>query len=262
MVNLLIYGSDEFFRVGEGNLMQMVSWPGVVDDIEDKVVCPVCHGSRLREETNFFKIDGKTIAEVSAMEISALHAWLGQLSGKLSGRAAAVSHDILKELHDRVGFLMNVGLEYLTLDRATGSLSGGESQRIRLATQIGSRLVNVIYILDEPSIGLHQRDNHKLLSSLRELRDEGNTVIVVEHDEATMRAADYLVDVGPGAGIQGGRIVYAGPVPGEASGEAGTPPSGVRPSGSPHHPFGTVPPLSNRGCYVPQGGYHPQPPLS
>ncbi|MBR4788144.1 MAG: excinuclease ABC subunit UvrA [Bacteroidales bacterium] len=249
VVNLLIYGSDEFFRVGEGNLMQMVSWPGVVDDIEDKVVCPVCHGSRLREETNFFKIDGKTIAEVSAMEISALHAWLGQLSGKLSGRAAAVSHDILKELHDRVGFLMNVGLEYLTLDRATGSLSGGESQRIRLATQIGSRLVNVIYILDEPSIGLHQRDNHKLLSSLRELRDEGNTVIVVEHDEATMRAADYLVDVGPGAGIQGGRIVYAGPVPGEA----GTPPSGVRPSGSPHHPFGTVPPLSNRGCYVPQG---------
>ncbi len=215
VVNLLIYGSDEFFRVGEGNLMQMVSWPGVVDDIEDKVVCPVCHGSRLREETNFFKIDGKTIAEVSAMEISALHAWLGQLAGKLSGRAAAVSHDILKELHDRVGFLINVGLEYLTLDRATGSLSGGESQRIRLATQIGSRLVNVIYILDEPSIGLHQRDNHKLLASLKELRDEGNTVIVVEHDEATMRAADYLVDVGPGAGIQGGRIVYSGPVPAE-----------------------------------------------
>ena len=225
-VNLLIYGSDEFFRVGEGNLMQMVSWPGVVDDVEDMVVCPVCHGSRLREETNFFKIDGKTIAEVSAMEISALHAWLGHLEERLSGRAAAVSHDILKELHDRVSFLMNVGLEYLTLDRATGSLSGGESQRIRLATQIGSRLVNVIYILDEPSIGLHQRDNHKLLSSLKELRDEGNTVIVVEHDEATMRAADYLVDVGPGAGIQGGRIVYAGPVPGEASGEAGTLPEG------------------------------------
>ena len=229
VVNLLIYGSDEFFRVGEGNLMQMVSWPGVVDDIEDKVVCPVCHGSRLREETNFFKIDGKTIAEVSAMEISALHAWLGQLAGKLSGRAAAVSHDILKELHDRVGFLINVGLEYLTLDRATGSLSGGESQRIRLATQIGSRLVNVIYILDEPSIGLHQRDNHKLLASLKELRDEGNTVIVVEHDEATMRAADYLVDVGPGAGIQGGRIVYAGPVPGET---AGTPPEGRNTRGS------------------------------
>ena len=215
VVNLLIYGSDEFFRVGEGNLMQMVSWPGVVDDVEDKVVCPVCHGSRLREETNYFKIDGKTIAEVSAMEISDLHAWLGQLPDKLSGRAAAVSHDILRELHDRVGFLMNVGLEYLTLARSTGSLSGGESQRIRLATQIGSRLVNVIYILDEPSIGLHQRDNHKLLSSLRQLRDEGNTVIVVEHDEATMRAADFLVDVGPGAGLRGGRIVYAGPVPAE-----------------------------------------------
>mgnify|MGYP002852582193 FL=1 len=224
-VNLLIYGSDEFFRVGEGSLMQMVSWPGVLDDIEDKVVCPVCHGTRLREETNFFKIDGKTIAEVSAMEISALHAWIGQLGGRLSGRAAAVSRDILKELHDRVGFLVDVGLEYLTLDRATLSLSGGESQRIRLATQIGSRLVNVIYILDEPSIGLHQRDNHKLLGSLKELRDEGNTVIVVEHDEATMRAADYLVDVGPGAGLEGGRIVYAG----------------------------TVPPLSDRGCCVPQG---------
>ena len=235
VVNLLIYGSDEFFRVGEGNLMQMVSWPGVVDDVEDKVVCPVCHGSRLREETNFFKIDGKTIAEVSAMEISALHAWLGQLESKLSGRAAAVSRDILKELHDRVGFLMDVGLEYLTLDRATGSLSGGESQRIRLATQIGSRLVNVIYILDEPSIGLHQRDNYKLLASLKELRDEGNTVIVVEHDEATMRAADYLVDVGPGAGIQGGHIVYAGPVPetaGTGFGEGGTPSEGRNTRGS------------------------------
>ncbi|MCR5759739.1 MAG: excinuclease ABC subunit UvrA [Bacteroidales bacterium] len=235
VVNLLIYGSDEFFRVGEGNLMQMVSWPGVVDDVEDKVVCPVCHGSRLREETNYFKIDGKTIAEVSAMEISDLHAWLGQLPDKLSGRAAAVSHDILRELHDRVGFLMNVGLEYLTLARSTGSLSGGESQRIRLATQIGSRLVNVIYILDEPSIGLHQRDNHKLLSSLRQLRDEGNTVIVVEHDEATMRAADFLVDVGPGAGLRGGRIVYAGPVPEEAGtgfGEGGTPPEGRNTRGS------------------------------
>lgn len=209
VVNLLIYGSDEFFRVGEGNLSQMVNWPGILDDIDEEIVCPVCHGTRLREETNCFRIEGKTIAEVSAMEISQLQQWLSGLN--LTGRAAAVSRDILKELRDRVGFLVDVGLQYLTLDRATGSLSGGESQRIRLATQIGSRLVNVIYILDEPSIGLHQRDNYKLLGSLCHLRDEGNTVIVVEHDEATMRAADYLVDVGPGAGRLGGKIVYSGP---------------------------------------------------
>ena len=211
VVTLLIYGSDEFFRIGEGNLSQMVNWPGVVDHIEDKVVCPVCHGTRLREETNCFKIDGKTIAEVSAMEISELHEWLGTLPGKLSHRAGTIARDILKELRDRVSFLMDVGLEYLSLDRATGSLSGGEGQRIRLATQIGSRLVNVIYILDEPSIGLHQRDNIKLINSLKELRDEGNTVIVVEHDDATMRAADWLTDVGPGAGLEGGRIMYNGP---------------------------------------------------
>ena len=211
VVSLLIYGSDEFFRVGEGNLSQMVNWPGIVDHIEDKIVCPVCHGTRLKEETNCFKIDGKTIAEVSAMEISELRQWLGQLDGKLSKRAGTIARDILKELRDRVGFLMDVGLDYLTLDRATGSLSGGEGQRIRLATQIGSRLVNVIYILDEPSIGLHQRDNIKLINSLKELRDEGNTVLVVEHDEATMRAADWLTDVGPGAGAEGGHIVYNGP---------------------------------------------------
>ena len=214
VVSLLIYGSDEFFRVGEGNLSQMVNWPGIVDHIEDKVVCPVCHGTRLREETNCFKIDGKTIAEVSAMEISELHAWLETLPDKLSHMAGTIARDILKELCDRVSFLMDVGLEYLSLDRATGTLSGGEGQRIRLATQIGSRLVNVIYILDEPSIGLHQRDNIKLINSLKELRDEGNTVLVVEHDEATMRAADWLVDVGPGAGEEGGCIVYNGPTDG------------------------------------------------
>jgi len=213
VISLLIYGSDEFFRIGDGNLSQMVNWPGIVDNIEDKVVCPVCGGSRLKEETNCFKIDGKTITDVSRMEISELQTWLSGLGGKLSHRAGAVARDILKELSDRVSFLVNVGLEYLTLDRATGSLSGGESQRIRLATQIGSRLVNVIYILDEPSIGLHQRDNHKLLGSLKDLRDEGNTVIVVEHDEETMRSADWLTDVGPGAGELGGEIVYNGPVP-------------------------------------------------
>ena len=189
----------------------MVTWPGVVDDIDEKVVCPVCHGTRLREETNCFKIDGRTIAEVSAMEMTELKAWVDSLEGKLSGKAAAVAHDVLKELSDRVQFLLDVGLEYLTLDRPTASLSGGESQRIRLATQIGSRLVNVIYILDEPSIGLHQKDNRKLLASIRKLRDEGNTVIVVEHDEETMLAADWIVDIGPGAGEKGGELCYCGP---------------------------------------------------
>ena len=210
-LTLLVFGSDELFRVGEGNMSEMVCWPGVVDDVEDKIVCPVCHGTRLREETTYFRIDGKTISEVCAMEISQLQKWIDSLSDRLSGRAAAVAHDILKELRDRVDFLMGVGLEYLTLDRATASLSGGESQRIRLATQIGSKLVNVIYILDEPSIGLHQRDNRRLLGSLARLRDEGNTVIVVEHDQETMYAADWIVDVGPGAGAAGGQICYNGP---------------------------------------------------
>lgn len=212
VISLLVYGSDEYFRVGEGNFSEMTTWSGVVDDIEDKVTCPVCGGSRLNPETNCFKIDGKTITEVSNMEISELKLWFDSLPGKLTGRSAVVAHDILKELSERVAFLIDVGLEYLTLNRATASLSGGESQRIRLATQIGSRLVNVIYILDEPSIGLHQKDNRKLISSLQKLRDEGNTVIVVEHDEETMRSADWIVDVGPGAGINGGHICYSGPV--------------------------------------------------
>ena len=248
-VNLLIYGSDEFFRVGEGSLSQMVAWPGVLDDIDETVVCPVCEGSRLRPETNCFRIAGKTISEVSAMEISELQRWLQGLN--LTGRSAAVARDILKELRDRVGFLIDVGLEYLTLDRATGSLSGGESQRIRLATQIGSRLVNVIYILDEPSIGLHQRDNYKLLGSLRHLRDEGNTVIVVEHDEATMRSADWLVDVGPGAGAEGGRIVYSGPAPGAAEGNS---PFGSSPSGLTPPPLRGGPPASVPRVARPSGG--------
>ena len=210
-VTLLIYGSDEFYRVGEGAQTEMVNWEGVTGDVEDKVVCPVCHGTRLGAHTKCFRIDGKDIAEVCAMEISDLAAWLDSLPGKLGKRENAIARDILKELSDRVRFLRDVGLDYLSLDRPTASLSGGEGQRIRLATQIGSKLVNVIYILDEPSIGLHQRDNRKLLDSLKKLRDEGNTVIVVEHDEETMRAADWIVDVGPGAGEQGGRICYSGP---------------------------------------------------
>ncbi|MBQ4191741.1 MAG: excinuclease ABC subunit UvrA [Bacteroidales bacterium] len=211
-VSLLVFGSDELFRIGDGSDSEMVGWDGVVEDIDDKVVCPVCHGTRLNENTNYFKIDGKTIAEVSAMEISELKTWLASLPEKFSAKEKAIARDILKELTDRVDFLVDVGLEYLSLDRPTGSLSGGESQRIRLATQIGSKLVNVIYILDEPSIGLHQRDNRKLIASLKKLRDEGNTVIVVEHDLETMLSADWLIDVGPGPGEDGGRICYSGPV--------------------------------------------------
>ena len=210
-VTLVIYGSDEFFRAGEGALSEMVNWPGVVGDIEDKVVCPVCHGTRLNENARCFRIDGKDISQVSAMEISELAVWIDSLPSRLDARQNAIARDIIRELHDRVHFLLDVGLDYLSLDRPSATLSGGEGQRIRLATQIGSRLVNVIYILDEPSIGLHQRDNLKLIASLKKLRDEHNTVIVVEHDEETIKSADWIVDVGPGAGGNGGEICYSGP---------------------------------------------------
>lgn len=209
----IIYGSEDLLRVGEGINASMELFPGIVADVEDKVVCPVCGGTRLKKEASYFKIDGKTISELSEMEISQLQAWLAGLEGKLGKRERLVARDILRELRDRVGFLVDVGLEYLSLGRATASLSGGESQRIRLATQIGSKLVNVLYILDEPSIGLHQRDNRKLIASLKRLRDEGNSVMVVEHDAETMLAADWLVDVGPGAGEAGGEICYNGPLP-------------------------------------------------
>ena len=211
VVSLLIYGSDEFFRIGDGAMAEMVNWPGVVGDIEDKVVCPVCHGTRLNEQTRCFRIDGKDISQVCAMEISALSDWLKSLPGKLGAKENAIARDIIRELGDRVQFLLDVGLDYLSLDRPSATLSGGEGQRIRLATQIGSKLVNVIYILDEPSIGLHQRDNRKLIASLKKLRDEGNTVIVVEHDEETVNSADWTVEVGPGAGENGGHICYSGP---------------------------------------------------
>jgi len=210
-LSLLIYGSDEFFRIGDGALSEMVCWGGVIEDVEEKIVCPVCHGSRLKQEARCFKIDGRDITDVCAMEITELSSWLDSLPGKLSGRESAIARDILKELSERVSFLLDVGLGYLSLDRPTTTLSGGESQRIRLATQIGSKLVNVVYILDEPSIGLHQSDNTKLLASLKHLRDEGNTVVVVEHDEETINAADWVVEVGPGAGDLGGSIIYSGP---------------------------------------------------
>ena len=211
VVSLIVFGSDELFRVGEGTSTEMVSFPGIVEDINEKIVCPVCNGTRLNKNSQYFKIDGKTISEVAAMEISSLHEWFISLDGVFGKRESIIARDILKELKDRTSFLMDVGLEYLSLDRATSSLSGGESQRIRLATQIGSKLVNVLYILDEPSIGLHQRDNRKLIASLKKLRDEGNSVMVVEHDAETMMSADWLVDVGPGAGEHGGEICFSAP---------------------------------------------------
>ena len=212
VVSLIVFGSDELFRVGEGTSSEMVTFSGIVGDINEKIVCPVCGGSRLNKDTSYFKIDGKTISEVSAMEISQLRDWFSSIDSVFGKRESTIARDILKELRDRVQFLMDVGLDYLSLDRATASLSGGESQRIRLATQIGSKLVNVLYILDEPSIGLHQRDNRKLIASLKKLRDEGNSVMVVEHDAETMMAADWLVDVGPGAGDAGGRICLSAPL--------------------------------------------------
>ena len=212
VVSLIVFGSDELFRVGEGTSSEMVAFPGIVSDINEKIVCPECGGTRLNKETSYFKIDGKTISEVAAMEITQLNEWLHSLEGNFGKRENIIARDILKELKDRVGFLLDVGLDYLSLDRATASLSGGESQRIRLATQIGSKLVNVLYILDEPSIGLHQRDNRKLIASLKKLRDEGNSVMVVEHDAETMMAADWLVDVGPGAGKKGGEICLSAPL--------------------------------------------------
>lgn len=212
VVSLIVFGSDELFRVGEGTSSEMVSFGGIVGDIQEKIVCPECGGTRLNKETSYFKIAEKTISEVSAMEISQLKDWLGSLDGQFRTRESLIARDILKELKDRVTFLLDVGLDYLSLDRATASLSGGESQRIRLATQIGSKLVNVLYILDEPSIGLHQRDNRKLITSLKKLRDEGNSVMVVEHDAETMMSADWLVDVGPGAGDKGGEICLSAPL--------------------------------------------------
>ncbi|MCR4431754.1 MAG: excinuclease ABC subunit UvrA [Tepidanaerobacteraceae bacterium] len=171
--------------------------------------CPACRGTRLKPESLAVTVRGKSIADVTAFSIREAIEFFETLP--LTPREEMIAHQVLKEIRNRLRFLVDVGLDYLTLDRPSGSLSGGESQRIRLATQIGSRLVGVLYILDEPSIGLHQRDNERLLSTLKELRDLGNTVLVVEHDEDTMRAADYIIDIGPGAGEHGGYVVAAGP---------------------------------------------------
>ena len=232
-LNLIIYGSDELIRISGNSSTsgsfapQMMSFVGVIamieqsendsDDIVKKkhrfveeVLCPVCNGTRLKEDSLSFKLDGKNIAQVASMDIDTLYEWVQGLESKLDRRQKLIARDIIKELIDRIGFLMDVGLNYLSLDRSTRSLSGGESQRIRLATQIGSKLVNVLYILDEPSIGLHQRDNCKLIESLRKLRDEGNSIMVVEHDQEMITSAEWLIDMGPGAGEKGGRVLFSG----------------------------------------------------
>ena len=172
--------------------------------------CPTCKGQRLSREALSFRIADKNIAELSAMDIADLRAWLMNVPAKLSNKQRAIAEPIIKEIISRLGFMLSVGLSYLSLSRSSDSLSGGENQRIRLATQVGSKLVNVLYILDEPSIGLHQRDNQRLIDSLKQLRDMGNSVIVVEHDEDMMRQADYIIDIGPKAGRLGGHIVFEG----------------------------------------------------
>ncbi len=173
-------------------------------------VCPECGGARLNKEALHYRLGGKNISELASMDIVQLDAWLAQLDGQLTEKQRAVATEIVKEVKSRIGFLLDVGLGYLSLNRSSSSLSGGEAQRIRLATQVGSQLVNVFYILDEPSIGLHPRDNDRLINSLKSLRDIGNTVIVVEHDRDIMLAADYVVDLGPKAGRKGGEVVFAG----------------------------------------------------
>lgn len=172
--------------------------------------CPVCEGARLKKESLHFKVDQKNIFELSSMDIKNLYHWFNHIEDRLSERQNIIAKEIIKEIRSRISFLLDVGLEYLTLDRTARTLSGGEAQRIRLATQIGSQLMNVMYILDEPSIGLHQRDNDRLIKALKDLRDLSNTVLVVEHDKDMILEADYVIDMGPSAGVNGGKVVAEG----------------------------------------------------
>lgn len=230
VINTLLYGTEELIQITTsiGHTYPM-KFEGIIAQIEKQVdedsspslqrwaesfmnkkPCPECLGSRLKKEAMYFRINQKNIFELSALDLKQLAEWMKDVDKHLSERQKSIAREPLKEIRNRLGFLVDVGLEYLTLHRGTRSLSGGEAQRIRLATQIGSKLVGVLYILDEPSIGLHQRDNHKLINSLKSLRDGGNSVLVVEHDKDMMLESDYLIDIGPGAGIHGGRIIAAG----------------------------------------------------
>ena len=191
----------------ESNSTSIKRW---AKEFMDEINCPECHGSRLKKEALFFKINNLNIAELSAMDVSELSAWFKILPKELSEKQKTIATEILKEINDRLQFLLDVGLNYLSLSRSSKSLSGGEAQRIRLATQIGSQLVGVLYILDEPSIGLHQRDNERLINSLKNLRDIGNSVLVVEHDKDMIECADYVIDIGPKAGKFGGEIISKG----------------------------------------------------
>ena len=181
-----------------------------LEDFRAQRVCPTCHGARLKKESLHFTVAGKNIHELASMDINTLAAWFAEVEPQLDERQQVIAKEILKEIRSRLGFLLDVGLNYLTLDRTAKTLSGGEAQRIRLATQIGSQLVNVLYILDEPSIGLHQRDNERLIAALKNLRDIGNSVLVVEHDKDMIRNADYVIDMGPAAGAHGGLVVAQG----------------------------------------------------
>ena len=232
-LDVILYGTNETFEVKRETLgitsTYKINFEGIINFIEDQnnedapasiarwagsfmnhVTCPVCGGTRLKKEAQWFRIDGKNIAEVANMDTLSLGQWIDGLPSKLTERQNDIAKEILREIHKRVHFLLDIGIDYLNMNRPASSLSGGEAQRIRLATQIGSQLTGVLYILDEPSIGLHQRDNQRLIESLKELRDIGNSVIVVEHDKETMLSADYLVDIGPGAGRHGGEVVFAG----------------------------------------------------
>ncbi len=232
-LHCILYGSEEPLKLQNTPLgatsNYFLSFDGIISHVQNsaaenngrnekqkarkyirKVTCPHCNGTRLKPEMLYFRINEKSIAELSSMDIGEMARWLEDIENKLSERQNIIARDLLKEIRSRLGFLLDVGLNYLSLSRSARSLSGGESQRIRLATQIGSRLVNVLYILDEPSIGLHQRDNRKLIASLQNLRDHGNSVIVVEHDREMILSADHILDLGPGAGRLGGELVAAG----------------------------------------------------
>ncbi len=226
-LNVVLYGNEGIVRSGKD---KTVIFEGVINFITrhseessapiqrwaqtfmNRKICGTCKGTRIKKEAHYFKIGGKNIGELAQMDISDVSVWFKTIESQLSAKEKVIGVEILKEINNRLDFIVEVGLTYLSLHRSAKTLSGGEAQRIRLATQIGSELINVLYVLDEPSIGLHQRDNSRLITSLKRLRDTGNSVIVVEHDKEMIEAADFVVDIGPGAGVYGGDIVNAGPI--------------------------------------------------